>query len=554
MKSFHVALAARAAAMALGAPKYTRKGDTQMNSRHRFGILLAAAVVLASCYETATPLINGTIAQWPLGDGITYTKRDSAGTLAPVSGRLWRDGDTYLILDDGSTEDPGRIRFHALRDNLFVAQRDNGGRYNYDLVRVEADAVYAYGLRCDPAEDALFIASGVMTVSTDVDVTCTPNSLDTLQAVFEAKSGSAPGTIYTRTGTTTTGPAPVRNVKPGAEARIAFGQTLQGEIGPGDALRDGKYVDAYRFTGTAGQRITIEMPGDVLDTYLVLFSANDTVNVLASDDDSAGNLDARITYTLPQSGDYVIHATSAFAGGTGNYQLSLHATPGNVTTIGGAPFLEVPGVVEFQQPAQSTQAAFMPDGGDLTYGQTVTGRLDANSNSIDGQYNAYFSFEGRAGDDVEIRMNSDDFDAYLFLTRPLTDDERLLPPSERLEQMGDWTIEDDDGGEGLNSLIRTVLSVSGEYTITASTAFAGGMGDFELSLTRFGGSGAAAGGGNVVDGIDFGADSSTWANDGECDDPRFQGPGVASILVDADLRADATDCLNAYRAGRATLR
>lgn len=54
--------------------------------------------------------------------------------------------------------------------------------------------------------------------------------------------------------------------------------------------------------------------------------------------------------------------------------------------------------------------------------------------------------------------------------------------------------------------------------------------------------------------IDFGADSSQWANDGECDDPRFAGPGMTSTtLLDADIRGDATDCKTAFDAGQITL-
>ncbi|WP_156458290.1 hypothetical protein [Devosia epidermidihirudinis] len=49
--------------------------------------------------------------------------------------------------------------------------------------------------------------------------------------------------------------------------------------------------------------------------------------------------------------------------------------------------------------------------------------------------------------------------------------------------------------------------------------------------------------------IDFGDDSSEWANDGECDDPRFSGTGSAAELIDADIRKDATDCRAAFEAG-----
>lgn len=59
---------------------------------------------------------------------------------------------------------------------------------------------------------------------------------------------------------------------------------------------------------------------------------------------------------------------------------------------------------------------------------------------------------------------------------------------------------------------------------------------------------------SVSDGIDFGDDSSQWSNDGECDDKRFQGPGMTSTpLLDEDIMHDATDCRSAYEAGNLTL-
>ncbi len=54
-------------------------------------------------------------------------------------------------------------------------------------------------------------------------------------------------------------------------------------------------------------------------------------------------------------------------------------------------------------------------------------------------------------------------------------------------------------------------------------------------------------------GPDFGDDSSNWANDGECDDPRFTGTGMAEELEDADIGRDATDCRTAFEAGTITL-
>ena len=54
--------------------------------------------------------------------------------------------------------------------------------------------------------------------------------------------------------------------------------------------------------------------------------------------------------------------------------------------------------------------------------------------------------------------------------------------------------------------------------------------------------------------INFGNDSSAWANDGECDDPRFTGPGMASTLLDEDRMHDASDCRALFQAGKVRLR
>lgn len=53
---------------------------------------------------------------------------------------------------------------------------------------------------------------------------------------------------------------------------------------------------------------------------------------------------------------------------------------------------------------------------------------------------------------------------------------------------------------------------------------------------------------------DFGDDTSRWANDGECDDPRFAGAGTAETLLDEDRGHDATDCRQLFNTGRITLR
>ena len=54
---------------------------------------------------------------------------------------------------------------------------------------------------------------------------------------------------------------------------------------------------------------------------------------------------------------------------------------------------------------------------------------------------------------------------------------------------------------------------------------------------------------------DFGDDASDWANDGECDDPRFEGKGMTTTdLLQEDIRHDAADCSAAYDACTITVR
>ncbi len=49
--------------------------------------------------------------------------------------------------------------------------------------------------------------------------------------------------------------------------------------------------------------------------------------------------------------------------------------------------------------------------------------------------------------------------------------------------------------------------------------------------------------------VKFGDNKSEYANDGECDDRRFIGQGMATSLDEDDNFHDANDCRKLYRAG-----
>lgn len=65
----------------------------------------------------------------------------------------------------------------------------------------------------------------------------------------------------------------------------------------------------------------------------------------------------------------------------------------------------------------------------------------------------------------------------------------------------------------------------------------------------------AAGPAHAAPNVSFGDDSGDYSRDGECDDPRFDGPGMtATDLLSDDILRDASDCEAAFKAGKLTLR
>ena len=97
---------------------------------------------------------------------------------------------------------------------------------------------------------------------------------------------------------------------PGEIARIAVGQAMQGELEPGDLLMaDSTLADVWELPGTTGATVTIDVRSDEFDTFLEVLDAAGTL--LGQDDDSGGDLNSRLTLTLPASGIYRIVVNSA---------------------------------------------------------------------------------------------------------------------------------------------------------------------------------------------------------------------------------------------------
>ena len=54
--------------------------------------------------------------------------------------------------------------------------------------------------------------------------------------------------------------------------------------------------------------------------------------------------------------------------------------------------------------------------------------------------------------------------------------------------------------------------------------------------------------------IKFGNDAGAFADDGECDDARFDGPGTSSVIFNDEIGYDAKDCWAQCAAGKIYLR
>ena len=245
-----------------------------------------------------------------------------------------------------------------------------------------------------------------------------------------------------RSGTATaTAPGSRINRQP---APIALGATVQGQLNDGsNVLPDGSFYNPYRFEGQAGQTITIDMSSQDVDSYLILLSP-DRDDFSIQDDDSGGSLNARISTQLPYTGSYLILANTVSQGEEGSYQLRLSQGAGGQVGNG--------------------QAPTRPSGVGLRQ-QGVLGPGDRTLQ--DGSYFQEFTFQGRAGQNVLIRLESPDFDTYLILT----DDAR--------NRVGE---NDDANPNTTNSQIAVQLPRDGTYRVLVNSYQRGGQGRYLLTV------------------------------------------------------------------------
>lgn len=93
----------------------------------------------------------------------------------------------------------------------------------------------------------------------------------------------------------------------------------RGQLGPGsNTLQDGSYYNEYRFSGQAGQEVTVRMVGS-FEPFLVVFDADD--NPIAQNRGDGTAEPAEVVLTLPHSGTYRIIANAYYPGEGGSYEV-----------------------------------------------------------------------------------------------------------------------------------------------------------------------------------------------------------------------------------------
>ena len=229
---------------------------------------------------------------------------------------------------------------------------------------------------------------------------------------------------------------------------LPLGRTEDGSLSRnGPTLNERGRFQVYRLDVKAGQRYSIVMRADDFDAYLsVARQVNGLTDYLASDDDGAGNSNARLRWTPKDAGTYYLIAQSLKADGLGPFTVKLDTMPTTIIT-----------------PPKP-----------VTVGQPMTAELTDSDPALDGGAGAYYDLyqlTARKGQQFVIEMNSGDVDAFVGIGR-MTGDSLDVAKS------------DDDGGGDKNARLRFTAAEAGTYIIRAQALDANSTGAYTLTVTE----------------------------------------------------------------------
>ena len=246
---------------------------------------------------------------------------------------------------------------------------------------------------------------------------------------------------------------------------IRVGEAITGSLTSSDSLYpDNSYFKLYQFTAAAGQVITIDLSSDDFDPVLIV--RGDDLDASIINDDGGPGCSARISRSFPSRGPYrlLVNTTADPAKQTGRFSLSI--------TQGSKPVQETGGNADCQAPRRATTAtAGGTSAHAIAIGQTQQGSLSRSDVLLtsDSTYAQPWTIQGRAGTTITIDLESDAFDAYLFLRGPGIS--------------GGRDFQDDDAGGNCHARLTATFPQNGEYEIVVNSADHYATGAFSLSVT-----------------------------------------------------------------------
>jgi hypothetical protein len=221
---------------------------------------------------------------------------------------------------------------------------------------------------------------------------------------------------------------------------LAMGVSGTGQLGSlSPAVHDGRPAEAWVLDGSAGERVSIVMESESFDAFLYLVGPG--IEGSLSDDDGAGNLNARLDATLPADAPYLVVASTVSRDARGSYSIRVEE-PIDVAAL----------------PTNGRRISIGETRHDvLTYGDPVV---------LEGRRGQVWQLDGSAGQHITIDLVSSEFDAYLYLVGPGIDE----------------PLFDDDGAGNLDARISATLPADGSYRIIASALDDVQTGSFTLRV------------------------------------------------------------------------
>ncbi|HVZ99376.1 MAG TPA: caspase family protein [Caulobacterales bacterium] len=226
------------------------------------------------------------------------------------------------------------------------------------------------------------------------------------------------------------------------ESGLKAGAHVSGVLEASDASKEtGEIVDSYTLHGERGQQFVLRLNSSEFDPYLYVRGPGNLSEDNDDDPGAQGSLNARLSITFPVSGDARIFVTSYQRNQTGAYELTI------------------------EQPAAAPAAA---TGAQVAQGRAIDGELaDGDAQLKTGEFVDTYPYEGHAGENLEIRMSSSEFDPYVAITGP----------------NGFQNFNDDDvAGGSHNSRLIVTLPTDGAYTLHATSYAPGEHGHYRLEV------------------------------------------------------------------------